>query len=107
VLGGLWLGLSLTGGIVVLAMLLILKLSLFQKTKILPANKPEHEMFEPLDLIKLTQEYPFYSVGVAATTGFLLAGGITAQTFKDVVIPFIKKHIDSLGESPSSEPCLA
>lgn len=54
--------------------------SAFLKT----SHNLKQKFSEKIDVKKLTQEYPFYSTGLAAATGFVIAGGITSQNLKEV-----------------------
>ncbi|MBF0104401.1 MAG: phage holin family protein [Deltaproteobacteria bacterium] len=53
--------------------------SAFHKTK----NHLKHEVSEAIDVKEWTKKYPFYSTGIAAASGFIIAGGISSQTFKE------------------------
>lgn len=50
--------------------------SAFLQTK----DNLKQEISESIDVKEWTKKYPFYSTGVAAATGFIIAGGVTSQT---------------------------
>lgn len=87
----LWLGFVFTGTTFILGKLLVSKIILLRARK-------KARQHETIDIIKWIQKYPFYSTGIAATTGFVMSGGTASQTFKNIILPLIKEYLVPLSE---------
>lgn len=103
---GLGFGFIITGGGLILGKLFFSKLVLNQKIKksknesealiqkaaeaksaFLKANENlKSDIAEALDITKLTQEYPYYSMGIAGAVGFVSAFSFTSQTVKETEV---------------------
>lgn len=103
VLGGrLWLGFSITGLAVIILKLIQAKRVIYQSKKnserkhhqrtiakssfIQAGNNFKKEMSQAIDVKEWTRKYPFYSTGIAAATGFVLASGMTSHKFSKEII---------------------
>jgi len=120
--GELWLGFVITGGSVVLVKLFYSKLLSLRTREESVENKTNHydkelmataafletsrnlrqSLSEMVDVKKWTRKHPFYSMGVSAATGFIIAGSLTSlvtvaeDVLKEAVAPLVKEHLASL-----------
>ena len=101
-----WLGFIVMGATILLGQYLFSKIIIFRRKRSAVKKIGKQTEFTRIDIITLTQQYPFYSTATAAVVGFMMAGGIkepALDILKETIIALVKEQLASftnVGESP-------